>query len=334
VVRRLDEAGAVLIAKLSLGALAMGDVWFGGMTRSPWNPERGSSGSSAGPASATAAGGVAFAVGSETLGSIVSPSMRCGNSSLRPTFGRVSRRGAMALSWSMDKLGPICRSARDCAIVFDCLHGPDGLDPSVRDEPFAWAGEIEVAGWKVGVPKGAFDERPERHPVLEELQGLGCELVEVELPRYPVREMLIILHAEAAAAFDELTLDGRDDLLTRQGQGAWPNSFRVARLIPAVEYIRAQRLRTKLMVDFDAAVSGVDVLVHPNYAAGMLQITNLTGHPTWVGPAGMRGDEPDSISFTGQLYDEARLLALAHAWQRATGYHLRHPPMEFLDDDE
>jgi len=332
VVKKLDEAGAVLIAKLTLGALAMGDVWHGGMTRNPWNPEQGSSGSSAGPASATAAGGVVFAIGTETLGSIVSPSTRCGVSSLRPTFGRVSRHGAMALTWSMDKLGPMCRSARDCALVFDAIRGADGLDPTVRDAPFAWAGAVDVRGWKVGVPKGAFEDKQD--PVLRELAGLGVELVDVELPSFPVREMLIVLHAEAATAFDELTRDGRDDQLARQTRDAWPNDFRVSRLIPAVEYLRAQRLRTQLMLDMDKALAGVVALVHPSYAVNLLQTTNLTGHPTFVAPNGLRENRgkqtPTSISFTGQLDDEARLLALAQAWQAATSYDELRPPLEFL----
>jgi Asp-tRNA(Asn)/Glu-tRNA(Gln) amidotransferase A subunit family amidase len=336
VVKKLDAAGAVLIAKLSLGALAWGDVWHGGTTKNPWNPEQGSSGSSAGPASATAAGGVVFAIGSETLGSIVSPSTRCGTSSLRPTFGRVSRHGAMALSWSMDKLGPLGRSARDCALVFDAIRGSDGLDPTARDAPFAWAGPVDVRGWKVGIPKGAFEDAAA--PVLAELRALEVELVEVELPSYPVDEMMIVLNAEAATAFDELTRDGRDDQLARQVRRAWPNAFRVARLIPAVEYLRAQRLRTQLMLDMDKALSGVVALVHPSFAAKLLAITNLTGHPTFVAPNGLREERgkktPTSISFTGHLDDEARLLALAHAWQAATPYDELVPPLEFLAAQE
>ncbi|TDJ75249.1 MAG: amidase [Planctomycetota bacterium] len=332
VVQKLDAAGAVLVAKLSLGALAMGDVWFGARTNNPWDVERGSSGSSAGPASATAAGCVPFAIGSETLGSIVSPSTECGNSSLRPTFGRVSRHGAMALSWTMDKLGPLCRSAQDAAIVFAAIQGPDGRDPTVYDLPFEWTPDADVTGWTIGVPKGAFEgERSKRAArVLEELEALGVGIVEVELPEYPVRAMLIVLHAEAAAAFDELTRSGHDDLLVRQGSGAWPNRFRVARLIPAVEYIRAQRLRTQLMLDMDRALAEVDVLVHPSFAAGVLTITNLTGHPTFVAPAGFTEEgRPWSISFTGHLFDEGRLVSLAHAWQRSTGYQDRHPTLAF-----
>ncbi|MBL7008390.1 MAG: amidase [Planctomycetes bacterium] len=325
VIRRLDQAGAVLIAKLSLGALAMGDVWFGGRTRNPWKPEQGSSGSSAGSAAATAAGGVVFALGSETLGSIVSPSSRCGNSSLRPTFGRVGRGGAMALSWSMDKLGPLCRSAADAALVFDALHGADGADPDAVDRPYAVPAPVDPAGWRVGYPAGAFDEDAPGRRVLDELEALGVELVPVAVPEFPVWEMMVILQAEAATAFDELTRDDRDDLLTRQGPDAWPNSFRSARLIPAVEYLRANRLRTQLMREFDAALAGVDLMVHPSFGS-LLGVTNLTGHPCVVAPSGFRDDgTPRSISFTGQLYDEARLLALVRAWQESTGYHNRRP---------
>ena len=336
VVRRLDEAGAVLVAKLSLGALAWGDVWYGATTRNPWNPERGSSGSSAGPAAAVAAGGVPFAIGSETLGSIVSPSTRCGCSSLRPTFGRVSRHGAMTLCWTLDKLGPLCRDARDAAIVFGAIQGPDGLDPTVQEHPFAWPGEVSLEGWRVGYPKGAFGDAPRDHPHLAELLDLGVELVEVELPRYPLDAMMLVLGAEAAAAFDEFTRLGLDDRLVRQERRAWPNTLRAARLIPAVEYLRAQRLRLKLMADLDAVLADLDVLVHPSFAGGILAMTNLTGHPTFVCPDGFREGRdgvrtPTSLSFTGQLFDEARLLALVHRWQRATGYQDEHPPLAFLD---
>ncbi len=328
VVERLDAAGAILVAKLSLGSLAMGDVWFKERTRNPWDPARGSSGSSAGSASATAAGGVVFAIGSETLGSIVSPSLVCGTSALRPTFGRVSRHGAMALSWSMDKLGPLCRSAEDCWVVTRAIQGPDGRDPSVHD--FAWTGtwptEYDLAGLRVGIPKGAFDEDEAAAGVLAELEVVGAVLSDVELPAMNASDLLLVLDAEAATAFDELTRDGRDDLLTEQGRGSWPNSFRSARLIPAVEYLRAQRMRTQLMLAMERVMREVDVLVHPPYAAGVLTITNLTGHPTFVAPCAF--DErgmPRSICLTGQLFDEERLLALAVAWQASTDYHLRHP---------
>jgi len=336
VVQRLDAAGAVLIAKLTLGALAMGDVWYGGTTKNPWNPRQGSSGSSAGPAAATAAGCVPFAIGSETLGSIVSPSTRCGNSSLRPTFGRVSRYGAMALSWSMDKLGPLCRSVTDAAIVFDAIRGKDGKDPTAVDEPYTIPWKVDVKGWKVGYLRGVNNERYTK--VLAELEKLGVELVPVELPEFDTRPLRIILNAEAAAAFDLLTRSGRDDLLVRQSRNAWPTVFRAARLIPAVEYINANRQRTELMLAMHKALEGVECLVHPTYT-GLLEL-NLTGHPTVVVPNGFssgrrrrrgRGgngpnvETPTSICFTGQLFGESRLLALADAWQRSTDYHKRHP---------
>jgi Asp-tRNA(Asn)/Glu-tRNA(Gln) amidotransferase A subunit family amidase len=326
VVERLDAAGAVLLAKLSLGALAMGDVWFGGTTRNPWNVAQGSRGSSAGSAAATAAGGVVFALGTETLGSIVSPSERCGCTSLRPTFGRVSRSGAMSLSWSMDKVGPIARSAADAALVFAAIHGADGEDLAAVDRPFAVAPAADVKGWRVGYLEGPGEQVPQYRRVLLALKALGVRLVPAALPRYPVDAMRFLLHAEAAAAFDELTRSGRDDELTRQEPDAWPNLFRTARLIPAVEYIQAQRLRTRLMADFDAAWTDFDFLVHPSFLGDLLLTTNLTGHPTAVAPAGFRGDgTPYGMSFTGRLMWDDRLLALVAAWQRATDHHRRHP---------
>jgi len=324
VVERLDAAGAVLIAKVSLGALAWGDVWFGGQTRNPWNLEQGSSGSSAGSAAAVAAGCAPFAIGSETLGSIVSPSHRCGNSSLRPTFGRVSRHGAMALAWSMDKLGPLCRSAQDAAIVFDAIHGADARDPttvSLPFDPFAPLG----AHFTVGFPQEAFeDERFEQ--VLIEVESTGVTLVPIELPEYPVSDMVFVLSAEAGAAFDQFSRSDRDDELVRQERNAWPNVFRVAQLIPAVDYLRANRLRTLLIRDFEAMMSEVDAIVHPSYYGDLLAMTNLTGHPTFVAPCGFDEDGmPFSISFTGRLYGETELMALARAWQGMTEHHRRHP---------
>ena len=324
VVTKLDEAGAVLIAKLSLGALAWGDVWFDGMTRNPWDPNEGSSGSSAGPASASAAGGVVFAIGSETLGSIVSPSVRCGNSSLRPTFGRVSRHGAMALSWSMDKLGPLCRSVQDAAIVFDAIYGPDPLDNHVQDHPFRLPDRVDISGFRVGVPRQAFEQSSRDKSVLEELEALGVELVPFELPQYPTSAMTVILSVEAATAFDELTRTGADQELVRQTQDAWPNAFRAAQLVPAVEYVRANRLRSAMMREMDSVMEQVDLYVHPVYYG--LSTTNLTGHPTVIAPSGFSDDgKPYSICFTGQLFGEERLLALARAWQESRDYHLRHP---------
>jgi len=326
VVRRLDEAGAVLIAKLSLGALAWGDVWFGATTRNPWNPEQGSSGSSAGPAAATAAGCVAFSIGSETYGSIVSPSMRCGTSSLRPTFGLVSRRGAMALSWSMDKLGPLCRSAADAAIVTAAIAGPDPLDDSTVDRPFRDLGPQAVAGWRVGYVPGAWRDEEREREVLAGVEALGVELVAVELPELAADDLMFVLSVEAAAAFDQLTRSGRDDELVRQVARAWPNAFREARLVPAVEYVNANRVRRLLAEEWARLLDGVDVLVHPPGLG--LAAMNLTGHPTVVVPTAVVDGQPGSLAFSAQLFDDARLLAFAEAWQRATGYHLEHPPLE------
>jgi len=326
VVRRLDEAGAILVAKLTLGALAWGDVWFGGQTKNPWKLDQGSSGSSAGPAAATAAGAVAFSIGSETYGSIVSPSSRCGNSSLRPTFGRVSRHGAMALSWSMDKLGPICRSVGDAANVFGAIQGRDPLDDSTIEAPFTDLGPIDVKEWKVGHVKGAWRSEEEEARILSTLTGLGVELVPVELPDFPVQPLLTILSVEAATAFDELTRSGRDDLLVRQVARAWPNEFRQARLIPAVEYVRANRLRRLLMIEMNRRFEGLDALVHPTGHGFLVAALNLTGHPTVCLPSGFREDgTPRSVSFSGPLFGEGRILAVAEAWQRATGHHLVHP---------
>jgi Asp-tRNA(Asn)/Glu-tRNA(Gln) amidotransferase A subunit family amidase len=326
VIERLEQAGAVLIAKLSLGELAWGDVWFGGRTNNPWNPAQGSSGSSAGPAAATAAGGVAFAIGSETYGSIVSPSVVCGCSSLRPTFGTVSRRGAMALSWTMDKLGPICRSMTDAALVMHAIAGPDALDDQCLDRPFRDLGALDVAGLRAGFPAGSFASEAGR-AFQDSLRALGVELVEVALPELPVDELILILTVEAAAAFDQLTLGNRDAELVRQVRHAWPNTLREARLIPAVEYVNANRIRRLLAVEWEALFAEIDVLVHESQHAVVLAATNLTGHPTAVVPTAVVEGQPGSVSFTGALFDDARLVAIAEAWQRATDHHLEHPDL-------
>jgi Asp-tRNA(Asn)/Glu-tRNA(Gln) amidotransferase A subunit family amidase len=345
VVQKLDKAGAVLVAKLTLGALAWGDVWYGEKTRNPWNTEQGSSGSSAGPGSATAAGLVGFSIGSETWGSIVSPSTRCGVSGLRPTFGRVSRHGAMALSWSMDKLGPMCRSVEDCALVFDAIHGADGADSTAVDHPFVWDAELDVRSLRVGYLKSIFEEKPEFDDetsdedraraldwhaldleALAVLESLGVVLVPIELPDLPVNALSFILSAEAGAAFDELTRSGQDDQLTRQIENAWPNVFRQARTIPAVEYIQANRARTLVMREMDRILAGLDCWVSPSYGGFNLLMTNLTGHPTVVVPNGFSSNgAPTSITFNGRLFGEPEILALARAYQEATGFHLRHP---------
>lgn len=332
VVERLDQAGAVLVAKLTLGELAMGDVWFGGTTKNPWKLDQGSSGSSAGPGSATAAGLVGFAIGTETLGSIVSPSDRNGVTGLRPTFGRVSRFGAMALSWSMDKAGPMCRSAEDCGYVLDAIHGADGRDQSAVDRPFGWSPGKKIGTIRIGYLKAAFeaDHPTKKHSdaVLAQFKAMGVELVPVEFTsQLPTAALRIILQAEAAAAFDELTRSNRDDLMTRQGRNTWPSNFRASRFIPAVEYLNANRARTQLMREMDRLFGSLDLFVTPSFGGNMLQITNLTGHPQLCLPNGFRDDgTPTSISFIGKLWGEADLLAVGKAYQEATGFHRKHPP--------
>ena len=330
VVKKLEDAGAVLVAKLTLGALAWGDVWFGGKTRNPWNYNQGSSGSSAGPASATSAG----LVGSETLGSIVSPSTRCGVTGLRPTYGRVSRTGAMALSWTMDKLGPICRTVEDCAIVFNAIIGPDGTDQTLYDAPFNYDPAIDVRQLRVGFLRTEFDSarfnQDNNNAVLQALRNLGIKLIPIELPhRYDVGSISFILSAEAAAAFDDLTRSGNDDLLVRQIKNAWPNSFRSSRFIPAVEYIQANRVRYLIIQDMQKLMNTVDVYVTPTFGGSNLLLTNLTGNPCVVVPDGFTKEgSPTSITFVGQLFGEAKLLAVARRYQEATGFHLKHPTLQ------
>ncbi|MCB0628531.1 MAG: amidase [Saprospiraceae bacterium] len=332
VIRKLEEAGAVLTAKLTLGALARGDVWYGEKTRNPWDPSTGSSGSSAGSASSVSAGLLPFAIGTETMGSIVSPSTTCGVTGLRPTFGRVSRYGAMALSWSMDKIGPICRSAEDCAAVFAAILGPDGKDLSVSDYPFNYQSEyVSNRRLRLGYDSSAFARqypfKAQDSTALESLRSLGYELVPIELPEMP--DIRFILSVEAAAAFDELTRSGRDDLMVRQTQNAWPNAFRQARFIPAVEYIQANRLRSQLIVDMAKVFDEVDLYVHPSWASRSLRITNFTGHPCIVVPNGFQENgRPTSISFTGKLFDEGTLIGVAQAFQNATGFDDEHPVLK------
>jgi Asp-tRNA(Asn)/Glu-tRNA(Gln) amidotransferase A subunit family amidase len=386
VVKRLDDAGAVLVAKLTLGALALGDVWFGGVTRNPWNTNQGSSGSSAGPASATAAGCVGFSIGSETLGSISSPASRCGCTGLRPTFGLVPRTGAMTLSWSMDKLGPICRTVEDCALVLDAIYGPDGRDRTVHPAAFNWDADLDWRKLRIGYLKADFEhprlppEPAKQEPVktpeeqnkrdddkkrreslrariehdrkyndaaLVKLREMGVRLIPVELPKFPYDAIRVMLNAESAAAFDDLTRTGRDKLLTSQKDYDWPNGFRVARFIPAVEYIQGARARTLVMDAMARLFDEVDVIVAPTNGSEQLVITNLTGHPAVIVPNGFRGEDapkslsndptdfqnaggpgtPASITFLGGLYGEAELLAFARAYQEATGFHLNHPKL-------
>jgi Asp-tRNA(Asn)/Glu-tRNA(Gln) amidotransferase A subunit family amidase len=324
VVRRLEDAGAVLVAKLTVGALAWGDEWFGGMTRNPWNPEEGSSGSSAGSTSAVVAGLVGFALGSETLGSIISPCRRCSASGLRPTFGRVSRFGCMTLCWSMDKIGPIARSLEDCALIFGAIHGSDPNDITAVDHPFVWPAQTELTSLKVGYFAG---ERPsEEKRAIDVLKKLGVTLVPIKLPqKYPVGRLTVILDTEAAAAFDDLTRAG-----IREGIGKWGTTFRQGQFVPAVEYLRANRIRTLVMQEMAEVMAGIDAYV----GGDDLVLTNFTGHPTVIIPDGERPEspagQPGTITFTGTLFGESKLLALAHAYQQASGAHLKRPPLEKL----
>jgi Asp-tRNA(Asn)/Glu-tRNA(Gln) amidotransferase A subunit family amidase len=338
VVERLDAAGAILVAKLTMGALAQGDRWFGGMTRNPWHATEGSSGSSAGPGAATATGLVGFSIGTETLGSIVSPATRNGVTGLRPTFGRVSRYGAMALSWSMDKIGPMCRSVEDCALVLNAIHGPDDRDGTVRNVPFNWDSARALSELRIGYDPVAFEQTNqdgERNrfdqAALAAMRGLVSELVPVHMPvqQYPLGAVqAAILGVEAAAAFDELTRSGRDELIVPEPErSSWPNTFRTARFVPAVEYVNANRVRTLVMQAMDDAMSGVDVVIAP--AGSVLLLTNLTGHPQVAVPAGFTQrdghDVPVTITFVGRLFGEAEMLSVAKAWQDATSHHLRRP---------
>ena len=329
VVDRLEQAGAVLLAKLSMGALAQGGLWFGGMTKTPWDLEQTSSGSSAGSASSTAAGLVGFSLGTETLGSIISPSTRCGCAGLRPTYGRVSRFGAMGLSWTMDKVGPICRSVEDCALVLRAIHGSDGKDLSVVDAPLDWQPKRGLKGLRIGLLQAEFDRvakdtKPLYDQAIADLTSAGAKLIPVALPAFNANPLRVILNAEAAAAFDDLTRQGGIDQLKGQSAGDWPNSFRSSRVIPAVEYIRAQRARTLLAREVDRFMADWDVLVSPSFT-NLLLVTNLTGHPQQVTPCGFNGGLPASIVFTGKLYQEGMPMRVALAYEQATKWHTMHP---------
>ncbi len=330
VLKKLEAAGGVLVAKLTMGALAWGDVWFGGKTRNPWDTANGSSGSSAGSASAVSAGLLPFAIGTETWGSIVSPSTVCGITGLRPSYGRVSRTGAMALSWSMDKIGPICRSAEDLAIVFSAIYGSDGIDRTLFEVPFSYVPETDYTKLKIGYLKRDFDKEYPFHQndslTLEKLRELGAKLIPIELPDIPVNDLSIILSAEAAAAFDELTRSNKDDLLVRQIKNAWPNSFRSARFIPAVEYINAGRIRYILINAMQEIMKDIDIYAAPSWDGDNLLLTNLTGHPCVVLPNGFDEEGmPTSISFTGRLFDEGKLISFAKKYQDSESFHKKHP---------
>ena len=332
---KLKESGAVLVAKFTLGALAMGDWWFGGRTKNPWNLNFGSSGSSAGSASATVAGLVPFAIGTETLGSIVSPSTACGATGLRPTFGSISRSGAMTLSWSLDKAGPICRSAEDAAVVFHYVKGPDGKDASAVNMPFNYSVKKDVKKLRIGYAKNYFDRirdtSANEWKVLKAFEKMGVQLIPVIFPDSGVYNFDIVgitIGAESAAAFDEMTITGLDDQLTRQNKNDWPNFFRTARLIPAVEYINATRHRYLLMQHMKTFFETVDVVITPTYGGSQLAITNLTGHPALCMPTGFNQRKlPTSITFVGKLYDEATLLQVGKLFQQATTWDDVHPDM-------
>jgi Asp-tRNA(Asn)/Glu-tRNA(Gln) amidotransferase A subunit family amidase len=336
VYQRLKDAGAILVAKFSMGALAMGDYWFGGRTRNPWNTAVGSSGSSAGSAAATVAGLVPFAIGTETWGSITSPATVCGATGFRPTFGSVSRSGAMALSWSLDKIGPITRSVEDAAIVFNYIHGTDGKDLSAVNMPFNYDAKKDVKQLKIAYAKNYFDKLDTARAdwkVLDVFKQMGVQLIPIDFPDstvYPFNIMDIVISAECAAQFDDMTRSGLDDQLTRQTRNDWPNSFRTSRLIPAVDYINANRHRYLLMTEVNKVLSQYDAVIVPTFGSGnQSAITNLTGNPAVAVPMGYgrRGNQPQSISFIGKLYGEGNLLRVAKAYQDATGWDEMHPPM-------
>ena len=357
----LHEAGAVMLGKTTVGALAYGDIWHGGTTRNPWNVEEGSSGSSAGSASAVAAGLVGFAIGTETLGSIVSPSTRCGTTGLRPTYGRVSRRGAMPLCWSLDKIGPICRAAEDTALVLAALNRPDPADAFQIPVPFGYDPARAIAGLRLGYYEQDIahdDADPLDRAALEAARGLGLELVPLERPDLPYDALMSILFAEAAASFEDLTLSGRDDELAWQESSAWPNAFRKARFLSAVDHVQLDRLRRRVMQVMDEAFRGVDAIIGPSLVGPMLVITNFTGHPCLCLRSGFRdsptrarlslarsrldlGEEeggenvgaprftvPHGVCVWGRLFDEGTILAIGGALERALGIADRRPPAE------
>jgi Asp-tRNA(Asn)/Glu-tRNA(Gln) amidotransferase A subunit family amidase len=346
VIRRLAGAGAVLLGKTSVGALAYGDIWYGGRTRNPWNPEEGSRGSSAGSAAATAAGLAAFAIGTETLGSIVAPCARCGVTGLRPTFGRVSRAGAMALCWSLDKIGPICRAVDDVALVLAVINGFDGRDDASIEAPFGWDATRLATGLRVGYVAADFTD-PLDLAVLDTVRAVGATAVPLVLPDLPYDALRHLLFAEAAAAFEELTLTDSDDTLTRQDPGAWPNCFRKARFLSAVDHIQLDRLRRRVMQEMDVLFQHVDVLLAPAINGSMTLIGNMTGHPCLTIRAGLGESRtrdmpafldakiiemdgpmytvPHAITMVAPLFDEAAALTLGRALEGARDVAHRRP---------
>ena len=334
VYEQLRKAGAVLVAKLSLGALAYNDLWFGGRTNNPWNLRQGSSGSSAGSAAATVAGLLPFAIGTETLGSIISPSTRTGATGLRPTFGTVSRSGAMVLCWSLDKTGPICRSAEDAAIVYAAIKGTDGKDPSAVNHAFNYNDKKDIRKLRVAYAENYFrrlNKDALEWKALDDFKSLGANIVPVTFPDsgvYNTNLVGIILDAESAAAFDELTRSNRDDLIERQDRGFWPNTWRAARYIPAVEYINANRYRSTLNQKVQDFFKDYDVVIVPTFAGAQLSITNLTGNPALCFPIGFTASgNPHSITLLGKLYDEASILQYGKAYQDKTQHNKKQPPI-------
>ncbi|HTJ57225.1 MAG TPA: amidase [Devosiaceae bacterium] len=353
IVKKLRAAGAVLLGKTTLGALAYNDIWYGGRTRNPWNLNEGSSGSSAGSASATAAGLCAFSIGTETLGSITSPSQRCGTTGLRPTFGRVSRAGGMALCWTLDKIGPICRSVEDTAIVLAAINGGDLADRSSIEAGFHFDAGAGIEGLRLGYLPEAFSDAEATdvdRAALEAARRLGIEVVEVALPDLPYGALMNIVYAEAAAAFEDLTLTGLDDALTWQEDGAWPNTFRKARFLSAVDHVQLDRLRYQVMQALDGLFAGVDALIGPFMTGPMLVASNFTGHPCLhlragfidsgtrgraslgagkltvgeVGP-GKTFNVPQGISLWGRLFEEGTILNLGMALERELAVATRRP---------
>jgi Asp-tRNA(Asn)/Glu-tRNA(Gln) amidotransferase A subunit family amidase len=319
---RLRDAGAILAAKLSTGALAVTAQWFGGVTRNPWNTRQDASGSSAGPGSATAAGLVAFSIGTDTGGSVIQPSARNGITGMRPTFGRVSRYGAMALAWTQDTVGPMCRSAEDCAIVFNAIYGPDGKDNTILDVPFGWDAASDVTKLRVGYLRSALGE-PNNEEALRVIRSLGVQAVPFDLPDVAIEAIDFIRYAETAAAFDDLTRSGKlRDIEHGPEQSPRPAEIRSGYFIPAAEYIQANRYRMRVMQQMDEAMSGLDLFIGANQS-----LTNRTGHPVISLPNGFLEGSPTALQLTGKLFGESELLLLAHAFQSRTDHHLKHPSL-------
>ena len=333
VVKMLDDAGAILVAKLSLGALAYNDTWFGGRTNNPWKLDQGSSGSSAGSAAATAAGLVGFSIGSETYGSITSPCLRCGTTGLRPTFGRVSRAGAMSLCWSLDKLGPICRRVEDCMLVLAAINGsePDAADPAAMNVALHFNASRSVIGLRVGFDPKWFQEKGTTEldrQALEALNRTGVKLVDVSLPDWPYDTLLNILLCEGAAAFEEITRENVDDTLKWQDAEAWPNTFRQSWFIPGIEKVQADRFRRQCMQMMATKFENLDAMVSPSFAGSLCLITNNTGHPSLTVRTGFSPEgTPHGITLIGRLFDEGTLCRIGMALEAEVDVWSKRPPI-------